>query len=648
MKKRALTKGMLMTALVCGFVQWGGTAVHAAELNTFALDEYVVTATRTEKRDIDIPASTEVLTQEEIKMSGATNVMEALSKVNGMEFKSYFAGGSAMTTMIPEITLRGFNNGTLVMVNGNPINLNNKYVLDAIPTEAIDRIEIVKGGGAIMYGSDAMGGVVNIITKKTTNNYITYGAGNYGQRKFNVGAGNEKFRVNYDLKKWGSIDHVSDSARPSTATSYSYNQVGNEKENIGIGYNINDRLTFEYNHFDSSVDYNCVVTQTGAERNWRDTYTKQDLFQLNYKDDSWKANMWYTENEIDYFGGDKFGVIKDSAHARTQNSSYGIDLQKNIVLSDKSLLTVGGNFKNEKNDPKIDKGNEVTDGDRERNTYAVFAQLDHKMNDKDSIILSARETWTGSSTNGLDYDNFSAAAQYVHKLNDDQNVYVSVAQSFIMPTFSQMYPSGFGAGDPNPNLKPQEGINYEIGYKAISGNHIWKAAIFHMDVKDNISASWNQTTDLWTYKNSDFRNTGIEGSLEVRASEKFGYNVALTVQNPENKTSNEPKKVGWQRKFGGYQIKSGIDYKVGKFKAALTGSYVWDRYTSPSTSDSYEVKPYFLTTLNATYCPDKNSEIALTVDNLLDRNDNLSNTMSNNGAYYATPCNFLLTYTYKF
>ena len=48
MKRKTLTKGMLMTALVCGFVQWGGTAVHAAELNTFALDEYVVTATRTE------------------------------------------------------------------------------------------------------------------------------------------------------------------------------------------------------------------------------------------------------------------------------------------------------------------------------------------------------------------------------------------------------------------------------------------------------------------------------------------------------------------------------------------------------------------------------------------------------------------------
>ena len=646
MKRRTLSKGMLMTALVCGLVQWGGTAVHAEELSTFALDEYVVTATRTEKKDIDVPAATEVLTQQEIKMSGATNVMEALSKVNGMEFKSYFAGGSAMTTMIPEISIRGFNNGTLVMVNGNPINLNNKYVLDAIPTEAIERIEIIKGGGAIMYGSDAMGGVVNIITKKTGNNYITYGMGNYGQRKVNVGVGNEKFRVNYDLKKWGEIDHVSDSARPSTSTSYSYSQDDNKKENIGISYNINDRLTFEYNHLDSSVDYNCIYTKSGAEKNWRDTYTKQDLFQLNYKDDSWKANAWFTENEIDYFGGDAFGVLKASAHTRTQNSTYGIDIQKNIRLSDKSLLTVGGNFKNEKYDPKIKDGVVVKDDTKDRNNFAVFAQLDHKVNDSDTFIISARETWTANSTNGANYDNLSAAAQYLHKVNENKSIYASVAQSFIMPTFSQMYPSGLAAGDPNPDLKPQEGINYEIGYKEVSGNHIWKAAIFHMDVKDNITASWKN--DVWSYKNTDFRNTGIEGSLEVRASEKFGYNLGVTIQNPENKITNEPSKIGWQRKFGRYQVKSGVDYSVGKFNAAFTGSYVWDRYSSPSSKDSYKIKPYFITTVTATYAPDKNSEFALTVDNILDRQDNMSNTMSSNGAYYSTPCNFLLTYTYKF
>ena len=61
MKKRTLTKGMLMAALICGCVQWGGTAVHAEELQEFTLDPMVVTAQRMERRDVDVPASTTIL-----------------------------------------------------------------------------------------------------------------------------------------------------------------------------------------------------------------------------------------------------------------------------------------------------------------------------------------------------------------------------------------------------------------------------------------------------------------------------------------------------------------------------------------------------------------------------------------------------------
>ena len=150
--KTEMTKGMLMTALICGTIVpalFGGASAYAAEVDTadalssFELDPLVITATRTEKRDVDVPASTEVLTNQDIVERGATNAMDALTYVNGVEINRYFPGGAAMTTMTSDINIRGYGEGTLVMVNGNPINLNNSYNIDAIPTESIERIEIV-------------------------------------------------------------------------------------------------------------------------------------------------------------------------------------------------------------------------------------------------------------------------------------------------------------------------------------------------------------------------------------------------------------------------------------------------------------------------------------------------------------------------
>lgn len=644
MKKASM--GLLMTALITGSVFWGGTNAFAEEsLQEYSLDQMVVTATRTEKKDVDVPASTEILTHEQIVRSGATNAMEAMSKVNGIEVKSFFPGGAAMTTMIPEINIRGFGNGTLVMVNGNPINLNSKYVIDAIPAEAIEKIEVVKGGGAIMYGSEGVGGVVNIITKKAGSNSLTVGIGNYHQRKYNVGVGNDKFKVNYDLKKWGAVRHVSDSSHPINAKTYSYNQNRSKKENFGIGYNFTDELSFEYNHYNSEVDYYRNLTQSGKLNQWRDTYTKQDLYQLNYLGDDLKAHVWFTENKIEYKGGNKAGVPLATARTVAKNRAYGLDVQKDIKLSAKTLLTVGANYKDEKYSSLISSGKAGT-GDKSRNNFALFAQVDHKMGDKDNLIISGRETWTTGAWNDQNYSNFSAAGQWLHKFNEDQSMYASVGQSFIMPTFSQMYPSGLMAGDPNPDLKPMEGINYELGYKQVVGNHIWKAALFHMEVENNITATWKD--QLYTYKNEDFKNTGLEGSLAVKASDKYSYNLGFTIQDPKSKATGIAQKQGWQKKFGRYQLKGGVDYTLNKFRASLTGSYIWDRYCSPSSADSYQIKPYLLTTLTAAYAPDKNSEIALTVDNVLDRQDWLSNTMTSHGTYYSTPTNFLLTYTYKF
>lgn len=629
---KKFSTSLLMTVLITSLCFGEAQSIFAEEnFDEYTLDTMVVTATRTEKRDVDVPASTEIITYEDIVDSGSVNAMEAVSKMLGVDYNTYLPGGSAQTSMTNEINVRGFSYGTLILVNGNPINLNNTYVIDAIPAEAIERIEVVKGGGSVLYGSEAQSGVINIITKKKVSNKVRVGFGNYKQQQYNVAVGNDKLKINYDLKKWGYVKE----ARYTAANTYT-NLKESSNENIGIGYNFNDQLSFEYNHLDTEVSYESL--KKGRLNSFTDSSNKQDLIQLNYNGNKTKGHAWFNKTKLDYAGS--------SARNLFENESFGADLQQNIELNNKSLLTVGGVYKREVYNSKLKKG-KPSIGKKARNQMGLFAQLDYKFNDKDNVIIGGRGTWTSSESNGQSYDNFSTSAQYIHKFDQDKSFYVSVAESFAMPSFKQMFPSSWVETKPNPDLKPQEGINYEMGYKEISGNHAWKVALFHMDIKDNISATLNKD-DTYEYSNQDFKNTGFEASLRVDASEKFDYDLGLLVHNPKYKWDTDIRN-GWHNKFGKYQITGGVGYKIDKFRAKLTGSYIGDRYSSPSTmSYSYKLKPYFLTSLTATYSPDNNSEVSLLINNLLNRSDILSYSNKVGFGSLYTPTNFMLSYTYRF
>lgn len=629
---KKFSTSLLMTVLITSLCFGEAQSIFAEEnFDEYTLDTMLVTATRTEKRDVDVPASTEIITYEDIVDSGSVNAMEAVSKMLGVDYNTYLPGGSAQTSMTNEINVRGFSYGTLILVNGNPINLNNTYVIDAIPAEAIERIEVVKGGGSVLYGSEAQSGVINIITKKKVSNKVRVGFGNYKQQQYNVAVGNDKLKINYDLKKWGYVKE----ARYTAANTYT-NLKESSNENIGIGYNFNDQLSFEYNHLDTEVSYESL--KKDRLNSFTDSSNKQDLIQLNYNGNKTKGHAWFNKTKLDYAGS--------SARNLFENESFGADLQQNIELNNKSLLTVGGVYKREVYNSKLKKG-KPSIGKKARNQMGLFAQLDYKFNDKDNVIIGGRGTWTSSESNGQSYDNFSTSAQYIHKFDQDKSFYVSVAESFVMPSFKQMFPSSWVETKPNPDLKPQEGINYEMGYKEISGNHAWKVALFHMDIKDNISATLNKD-DTYEYSNQDFKNTGFEASLRVDASEKFDYDLGLLVHNPKYKWDTDIRN-GWHNKFGKYQITGGVGYKIDKFRAKLTGSYIGDRYSSPSTmSYSYKLKPYFLTSLTATYSPDNNSEVSLLINNLLNRSDILSYSNKVGFGSLYTPTNFMLSYTYRF
>lgn len=643
MMDKSFSKSLLMTALITGTVLWGGNSVLAQENEQeFTLDPMVITATRTEKRDVDVPASTTILSNQDLKNTGAQNLQVALGRVPGLIYKTFSPGGGAMGTMANEIAIRGVSNGTLVMLNGTPMNLRGKYFLDAIPVENVERVEIVKGGAGVLYGSEAMGGVINIITKKEFTNSVSVGYGNYGQQKYSASVGTDKVNVGYNLEKWGNVDTISRSDDKGLKHT---DMTGSEKRNLYVDYKINDNWNFLYNYFETNVRYDTwfddaykEVPKGGALQQNREYVTKQNLVQLLYQDDTLKANLYYNQNKLmangftNYNTSGKFqGKIYDTDE---KNRTYGADVQKEWQLNSKGSLVLGGSYQNEFYD---DYSSKVTD----RHIYAVYGQYDHKFDDKNELIVGARETWTTGGYRDQNYDNFSMSGQYVHKLDDDDSLYANVTQSFIMPNFSQMY----GASDTaiaNPDLKPQKGVSYEAGWKRVTDSHSWKAAVYHIDITDNISATWDTDKTEYQYKNEDFKNTGIELSCDIEGKNGWSYNWGVNYMDPKVKGTKKPY---WDRKYGRVQLNGGITYSKDKWVSSLQGTYLAERVGTPSSSHSYHEKPYFLTSLTTTYNADKQNSFTLTMDNLLDREDNLSHSGSE---YYSTPFNFMLTYNYKF
>ena len=118
-------------------------------------------------------------------------------------------------------------------------------------------------------------------------------------------------------------------------------------------------------------------------------------------------------------------------------------------------MILGSSYQNEFYDDYGKDGHKSPNQVTSRNIYAVYGQYDYKFDEKNEFIFGARETWTTGGYKDQNYDNFSMSGQYLHKLTENDSLYASVGQSFIMPTFSQMY----GASDSavsNPDLKPQK------------------------------------------------------------------------------------------------------------------------------------------------------------------------------------------------
>lgn len=597
-----MSKKMVNGAVALGCMLFAAPVMAHEALNEYVLDPMMVTAARYEKRDVDIPAATEIYDQEKIEKLGANNVMEVVKNIPGFTLTASPTGNTY-------IGFRGIaKDNVAILVNGIPLNQDGNYDLESISADIIDRIEVVKGGATVLYGSNASAGVINIITnKKAAKNKVLIGFGDKNKFKGAVNVATDKLQLSYSRQQSKDRGFV---YKNSGASNY-YTGDKLEKDSLNLQYAISDNLSLQYMYSKKVSD--CSKSVNGVYKPGFHSDIKYNFGQLRYVNDDLQATVFFRNRDW------KFNT---STHQKGHN--YGADLQDKFQLGN-TMLTVGANYENEntKNSNNIEAA--------KRDSAAVFFMTETEVSDKTKIFLGAREAYVEESGS-----KFCPQFQVMHSLGTDDNIYLNVNRSMRAPHVNEQW--GTATQLMNPDLKAENGWNYEFGWKKkLAADELFKVNLYHMDINDRIYSqrNYNGSGKSMFLNANKYRNTGVEVSYEKAASEKFSYNVGVSYGNPEQKLA----KGDWQRVDFKLGLHAGLGYNLGKTNANIYANYMAERING--------VKPMLDLTLNVKQQITKNDALRFAVYNLLDRDDIRTGSSSGTGAMLEER-NWMLSYEHSF
>lgn len=656
-----MSRKKLATAIACAVFTGATCASGVSAAEVYELNPVLVTAQRSVTKDMETPAAVEILHADDLQKTGATSVQEALKFSTGIITHAQGPRNISQGAMTSKAVIRGVEKGTLVLVDGVPINQGGRYNLEDIPVESIDRVEVVRGGGAVLYGSEANGGVINIITKGKRANMVKAGFGNYGIQNYAASfqAGKLGFTAAYDHT--GKINNISaptetTSKRTGAPRGLYYNIKRGEHANFNARYDFNDDLyvthTYGRNSDHYVYKYNGIDNPDNAGKEYKNVIhsTEENLTALHYTKNNFSVNAFYNRRD-----------------QKTKNASAKINKKKPQNFDPSSIShdesgyldqTVGINLQNRWNFHKGSfmlgyefqrdmqtKNASVTEKFYDRNVHSLFGQVAYNFTHATQANLNFRQTWTEADDAGNKYDKFTPEFVLMHHLDESTMVYGKVGQSFMLPTFSQLYGGGNIIGV--PDLKPEKGMHYELGAKKSIGKNAYRVALYSYKIEDSIDAVTKDLPDV-TYNNVDVKNVGIEFDWTRNQNENLSYRLGLTYSHPQKREGKIDKdgvetKGEWHDYYGKLGFNAGIDYTRGKLTTAFHISYLGDRTRDKSPYAS--MKAQLFSDINFSYKANDNARFFLNIDNLFDRRDIISTSSS---SFYNLGRNFMAGVEYKF
>lgn len=607
-----------------------------------------VTANRMALLNLDTPAVMDVITDKDIMNSGAKNAFDAVNMVPGITSFSYGASGLEYGAMDSRVNIRGLERGSLILVNGVPMNLNGKGGLSSIPTGSIARIEVLKGAASALYGSDAMSGVVNVITKTPTKEggSATIGVGNMGSQTYKINYGTPRFLIGIERGFFGKQDPSTPVRTDSVShpRGYEYYTARDKGNSLGIFMSgkLSDKVTLNFSRFEGKSAYAQLSTESNATNRNRHstTYAYDDSknnASLIYKDGNTTGTLFYNDRDL------KGKNRNHSLPSYTSNDSnyiarqYGFDVQHEWDFrGGKDYLIAGVLGKRETY--------RTTSGpvyaSPHRHSLALYGSYSYQINPKWTTVLGLR--YTDIKDPVKNQHVLTPQFQLNHRINKESSVYMNVGKAFTMPnlsdtfkTVNRQYQSVSGR-----NLKPEEGWNYELGYKHITKKDSWKVAAFYMDFKNFFSWKPDSNGKMTIRVNGGrFRNVGVEAQYGRKLTDRLKVTVGAAYSNPKQM---EIDKNYWKQANPKLQFTGGIHYNSSTWTAGSSINFVTKRMKNRDGG----INPN-LVAWNAYvgYQFNENSSIRLDARNLLNRHNVISN---GDWEYWDEPFNYQLSYTQKF
>lgn len=566
-------------------------AASAEEIPLYRGDEIVVTATRTARTADETLASTTVITRRDIERSQATSVQDLLQGLAGVSIANNGGAGKATP-----VFLRGTNpDHVVVLIDGVKVGsaTTGTAAFQDFPVEQIERIEVVRGPRSSLYGSEAIGGVIQIFTRKgggalMPSASVTLGSYNTKQATANLAGGGENSWFSLGLSqletegfnaKKGAVG-----APPAEPDKDGYR---NTSLNLRTGYRFKPG---------SEIDFHLLRAQghndfDGSSQNRSASVQQAAGFSLKHQaSELWSLKLAAGQSEDD---SDNFlnGVFKSRFNTRRNTLSW----QNDLALAPDHLFTLG-----------LDRQEDAVSSTtaytvNSRGTTGVFGQYQGRVGKQDFQFSLRRDdnSQFGAYTTGN--------AAWGKALADDLRVTLAYGTAFKAPTFNQLYYPGFG----NPNLKPEHSRSLEAGLSGKAGAGHWSLNAFETRVTDLIGfdASFSPANI------DSARIRGLEAISSLRLAD-WDTRLNLTLQDPENRsnTANYGKVLNRRAE---QSLRLDLDRDFGSYRMGTTLRAEGRRYDD--LANTTKLAGYGLLDLRAEYRLTRDLRLQARIENLFDK-----------------------------